>query len=159
MAVYAYGDWIETLELLHHFRCKAEDKGKIKRSQRQLQVKSILWSQWKRASSISNSIKQLFLRRNIQSLLNSLNAWKLRTMIWDRGTNTNSLYINGNYIGGGSASNTSGTSIYDGGGIVFGSLYGWKHFGRRSIIKIYNKVLSTSEILQNFYAMRGRFGL
>jgi hypothetical protein len=36
--LYAYDDWIETLEVLHHFRCKAEDKGKIKRAQRQHQL-------------------------------------------------------------------------------------------------------------------------
>jgi hypothetical protein len=74
--LYAYGDWIETIELLHHFRCKAEDKGKIKRSQRQHQVQLILWSQWKRASSLSNSIKTLFLRMCLQYLSNSFAAWK-----------------------------------------------------------------------------------
>jgi hypothetical protein len=75
--LYAYDDWIETSQLLHHFRCKAEDKGTIKRSQRQHQVKLILWSQWKRASSLSNSIKTLFLRRCLQYLSNRFDAWKV----------------------------------------------------------------------------------
>jgi hypothetical protein len=74
--LYAYDDWIETLELLHHFRCKAEDKGKIKRSQRQHQVKLILWSQWKRANSLSNSVKPLFLRSYLQYLSSRFHAWK-----------------------------------------------------------------------------------
>jgi hypothetical protein len=89
----------------------------------------------------------------------NLNYWKLRTMIWNRMNNTVSLYINGVYQGNGSTPNTAGKALYDGGGIVFGSLYGWKHYGRRSLIRIYNRDLSTQEIQQNFTAIRGRFGL
>jgi hypothetical protein len=89
----------------------------------------------------------------------NLNYWKLRTMIWNRMSNTVSLYINGVYQGVGSTPNTAGKAVYDGGGIVFGSLYGWKHYGRRSLIRIYNRELSTQEIQQNFTAIRGRFGL
>jgi len=66
---------------------------------------------------------------NVGSPYNSLNAWRVRTMIWNRGTNTNHLYINGNYINSASTPNTAGTAIYDGGGIIFGTLYGWRHFG------------------------------
>ena len=89
----------------------------------------------------------------------NLNYWKLRTMIWNRMSNTVSLYINGVYQGVGSTPNTAGKAVYDGGGIVFGSLYGWKHYGRRSLIRISNRELSTQEIQQNFTAIRGRFGL
>ena len=52
-------------------------------------------------------------------------------MIWNRWTNSNSLYINGNLIGSVSTPNTAGTVIYDGGGVEFGTLYGWKHFGQQ----------------------------
>ena len=90
---------------------------------------------------------------------NLFNTWRIRTMIWNRGANTVSLYINGTYVGGGSTPNTAGTSIYDGSGILFGTLYGWKHFGRRSSLKIYNKVLSAAEILQNYNAQKSRFNL
>ena len=90
---------------------------------------------------------------------NSLNAWRVRTMIWNRGSNSNSLYINGAYINALSTPNTAGSAIYDGGGITFGTLYGWKHFGRRGAIKIYNRVLSAAEITQNFNAVRSRFSL
>ena len=95
----------------------------------------------------------------VDSPYNSLNAWRIRTMIWNRGSNLNSLYINGTFINSLSTPNTSGTAIYDGGGIVFGTLYGWKHYGRRAAIKIYNKVLSATEVLQNYNATKSRFGL
>jgi hypothetical protein len=89
----------------------------------------------------------------------NLNYWKLRTMIWNRMSNTVSLYINGVYQGVGSTPNTAGKAVYDGGGIQFGALYVWKHYGRRSVIRIYNRELSTQEIQKNFNAIRGRFGL
>ena len=95
----------------------------------------------------------------IPSPYNNLNAWKLRTMIWNRSANTVSLYINGTYIGGGNTPNTAGKPVYDGNGIIFGSLYGWKHYGRRAAIRIYNRVLTTSEVIQNFSALRGRYDI
>ena len=96
---------------------------------------------------------------SVNSPYNSLNAWRVRTMVWNRGTNSNLLYINGTYINSASTPNTSGTSIYDGDGITFGTLYGWKHYGRRAGIKIYNRVLSYGEILQNYNANKGRYNL
>lgn len=96
---------------------------------------------------------------NIPSQYTSLNAWRVRTMVWNRGANTNYLYINGALIGTASTPNTAGTAVYDGGGIIFGTLYGWKHFGRRGAIKIYNRVLESSEVSQNYNALRTRFGI
>ena len=95
----------------------------------------------------------------VGSPYNSLNAWRIRTIIWNRGSNLNSLYINGKFINSLSTTNTSGTAIYDGGGIVFGALYGWNHYGRRAAIKIYNRVLSATEVIQNYNAGRVRFGV
>ena len=89
--------------------------------------------------------------------VNALNTWRVRTMIWDRGANQIRLYMNGGYTGAASTPNTAGTAIYDGGGLNFGSLYGWKHFGRRAGIKIYNKALSAQEIQQNYNATKTRF--
>ena len=91
--------------------------------------------------------------------VNSTNTWRVRTMIWDRGNNQVKLYMNGIYSGYANTPNTAGTSIYDGGGLLFGSLYGWKHYGRRASIKIYNKVLSASEVAQNFNSQKSLFGL
>ena len=110
-------------------------------------------------SSNSLSAYEDSLQINVPSPYNSFNTWRVRTMVWDRSANFNSLYLNGTYIGGGSALNTAGTSVYDGGGITFGTLYGWKHFGRRAGIKIYNKVLTQQEITQNYDATKSRFGL
>ena len=80
-------------------------------------------------------------------------------MIWDRSLNTVSLYINSVYQGGGSIAEVQGQTLYDGGGILFGSLYGWKHYGRRSILRLYNRVLPPAEIFQNFEALRGRYNI
>jgi LruC domain-containing protein len=88
-----------------------------------------------------------------------LNTWRVRTMTWNRGANTNTLYVNGTLISAVATPATAGKVIYDGGGIMFGTLYGWKHFGRRSSIRIYNRVLSGNEVFQNFEAVRTRFGL
>jgi|688.fasta_scaffold161548_1 hypothetical protein len=96
---------------------------------------------------------------SISSQYSQFNTWRVRTMIWDRGSNLNSLYIDGVFIGSVNTPNTAGTSIYDGGGITFGALYGWKHYGRRASIRIYNKVLSASEILQNYNTTKSRFNL
>jgi len=96
---------------------------------------------------------------SVSSPYNNLNSWKIRTMIWNRSNNINSLYINGVFINSVNTPNTAGRVIYDGDGIQFGSLYGWKHYGRRSVIKIYNRVLTPEEIQQNFNALRGRYGI
>lgn len=96
---------------------------------------------------------------SISSPYNSYNTWRIRTMIWNRATNTNSLYINGVFINSVGTPNTTGQVIYDGGGISLGTLYGWKHYGRRAGLKIYNKVLTSTEILQNFNALKGRFNI
>lgn len=65
-------------------------------------------------------------------------------------------YVNGVSVGSGSyVSATTGTStlyiLGDGGGEVTN--------GYTSCIKTYNRALSADEITQNFYAMRGRFGI
>lgn len=96
---------------------------------------------------------------NIPSQYTSLNAWRVRTMVWNRGANTNYLYINGALIGTASTPNTAGTAVYDGGGIVFGSLYGWKHYGRRASIKIYNFPFAPGDVTRNFSAAKSKFGL
>lgn len=95
----------------------------------------------------------------IPAKFQTLNAWRVRTMVWDRSQNKNFLYINGELVGSVDTPLTAGKVIYDGGGISLGSLYGWKHFGRRAGLKIYNRVLSAAEVQKNFAAGRGRFGL
>lgn len=87
------------------------------------------------------------------------NIWRVRCMVWDRTFNQNRLYINGNLIGSGSSALLQGRSVYDGGGMSIGTLYGWKHYGRRATFKVYNRALAPDEILLNFKALRGRFGI
>jgi hypothetical protein len=80
-------------------------------------------------------------------------------MVWNRGANTFTFYINGNLIGSASTPNTAGTSVYDGGGCSWGTLYGWKFYGRRSTIKVYNTVLTAAQVSQNWNAWQGRYGV
>jgi hypothetical protein len=95
----------------------------------------------------------------VPSPYNTFNTWRLRTMVWNRSANTFSFYINGNLIGTGNTNNTSGTSVYDGGGCLFGTLYGWKFFGRRSTIKVYNFPFTQTEVSSNWISWKGRYGL
>lgn len=95
----------------------------------------------------------------VPSPYNQFNIWRLRTMVWDRGSNTFTFYINGNLIGSASTPNTSGTSVYDGGVCSWGTLYGWKFFGRRSSIRVYNKIFNQTDVTQNWNYFRPRFGL
>jgi hypothetical protein len=66
-------------------------------------------------------------------------------------------YQDGVYMGEDNAPLITG-SIYDGvttdfvTGMVFGYVWGWRFIGGISTIKVYNRVLSTQEIQQNYYA-------
>lgn len=95
----------------------------------------------------------------VPSPYNAFNVWRLRTMVWNRGANTFTFYINGNLIGSANTPNTAGTSVYDGGGCSWGTLYGWKFYGRRSTIKVYNTVLTAAQVSQNWNAWQGRYGV
>jgi hypothetical protein len=95
----------------------------------------------------------------VPSPYNQTNVWRLRTMVWNRGSNTFSFYINGNLVGSASTPNTAGTSVYDGGGCSWGTLYGWKFFGRRSTIKVYSIALSATQVSTNWNAWQGRYGV
>jgi len=80
-------------------------------------------------------------------------------MVWDRSSNTFSFYINGNFVGSASTPNTAGKSVYDGSGVSWGTLYGWKFFGRRSSIRVYNRIFNQTDVTQNWNFFRPRFGL
>lgn len=73
------------------------------------------------------------------------------------------LFINGKYIGQANATNVTG-SIYnptpENGSILgFGNVWGWRYIGEIFIIKIYDKVLTDNEIIQNHNALRSRFNI
>ena len=88
-----------------------------------------------------------------------INTWLLRTFYWDRDIGEMGVYVNGKYQGGIDINSTSGRTLYDGGGISWGHLYGWRHDGARTLMKVYNKVLTETEVKQNYNALKGRFNL
>jgi len=90
----------------------------------------------------------------------SLNQWQYVVGTWNT-NRTYKTYINGSLVSTGTQTgdgyNTIGASLFRVGGQAQGEN---RYFnGRISITRIYNKVLSDSEILQNYNAQKGRFGL
>jgi len=88
---------------------------------------------------------------NLPTKFQTLGKWYRRSFYWDRANNEMGVYYNGELIGNVDISAVSGLSLYDGGGMTLGELYGWCHDGARAEVKAYNKILSQSEVLQNYY--------
>jgi hypothetical protein len=94
----------------------------------------------------------------------SVNKWTHFCFVYDGGTQNSSIkiYVNGSNIDNSDFSAGTFTSMKNtitpltfananwGSGIISGSL---------GTIKLYNRSLSTTEILQNYNALKGRFGL
>ena len=95
----------------------------------------------------------------IDSNLSALNKWQCRATIWDRDGDMFFGYVNGTLQASGSMSAVSGEAIYDGGGAQLGKLYGWFHDGERGPFKIYDRVLTADELMQNFNAIKKRYSL
>jgi hypothetical protein len=90
----------------------------------------------------------------------SVNQWQYVVGTWNT-NRTYKTYINGSLVATGTQTgngyNTIGSSLFRVGGQAQGEN---RYFnGRISITRIYNKVLSDSEITQNFNTQKGRFGL
>lgn len=72
------------------------------------------------------------------------------------------LYINGTLVNSNTSTGTLGTNN---GGVSIGAYGGdtgahsYYYNGSIAMVKVYNRVLSAAEILQNFKAQRGRFGV
>lgn len=80
-----------------------------------------------------------------------INSWIIATII--RKSSSSLLYINGNLVSTFGAKTTTTGNIYIGrADTVYMS-------GRVSTLKLYNKELSSSEVLQNYNAIKGRYGL
>ena len=94
----------------------------------------------------------------VDTNLSVLDKWQCRQLIWNRDDGAITNYINGIYQDTGNISSLS-SPLYDGGGATIGTLYGWYHYGDRGVTKIYNRVLSTSELLQNFNGLKNRYEL
>ena len=84
-------------------------------------------------------------------------GWHMVTMTLDSG-GTPSIYINGVSIG--TYPGTIANVPSAGTGFAVGSQWGIRYANTRSgNASFYNRALSASEILQNFNAMRGRYGI
>lgn len=73
--------------------------------------------------------------------------------------NTTKTYLNGVEVG---SIDLAGAIPNGGNGLLIGrGFYGGvtNYYGRVSFVKVYDKALNLDEILQNFNALRGRFGL
>ena len=82
------------------------------------------------------------------------NTWYNVTVV--RSSNTYSLYIDGVY-----KSNFTNSNVYSRGPKTIGANYNIteEFMGDISIVKFYDRVLSSTEITQNYNALKSRFGL
>ncbi len=89
----------------------------------------------------------------------SLNNWHHLSVSWDGTTGTNGakMYLDGALFAQGTASSTVFSTAHN----IFagGNRTGFYLDGRISMIKMYDKVLSASEALQNYNASKDRYGL
>ena len=102
------------------------------------------------ASNKDTSFNGSYDVRDNFAIDSSFGEWTLRTLYWDRDSNRIGAYINGQHAGDIDASILAGYPLYDGGGLTFGTLYGWHHDGARANTRLYNRILSNSEVLQNY---------
>ena len=79
--------------------------------------------------------------------------WRIYAGTGDTTADLYNFYINGNFVIG----NNGGSQGPN--GIQIGGLNTENSTGQFSFLQFYNRVLSASEILQNYNALKGRFGL
>ena len=94
---------------------------------------------------------------NLPTKFQTLGQWLHRSLYWDRDSDVMGFYFNGEHIASTSISAVSDQTLYDGGGISIGTLYGWRHQGARAAFRAYNRVLTAAEVLQNYNATKSRF--
>jgi hypothetical protein len=90
--------------------------------------------------------------------------WHQFTGIWDGSSKTVKLYIDGNQgtfnAGGNPSGESSNFSDYIGSVVIGRETDAINYYnGNASIFQIYNRALSPQEVLQNYNATKGRFGL
>ena len=95
----------------------------------------------------------------------NINTWYNLTVSYNGSTGTYDMYVNGILD---TSSNTSSPTA--GSGVswlaytsipIIGSWYngGFDYSGKVSNVKVYNRALSSDEVLRNYNALKGRFGL
>lgn len=85
------------------------------------------------------------------------NTTYCRAIVFNKGS-TLDYYVNGAFIGSVIVSTITG-SIYSSGGMLFGNVAGWRFIGEIYSFLLYNRALNSSEVKQNFNALRGRYGV
>jgi len=104
---------------------------------------------------------------NYEALISSNindNTWKMITGTWKQSTGIVNLYLNGQYVTQFSTGNTSAISlstgyIWVGMGYELDFGNGQSYEGKIDSAAIYSRVLTDSEILQNYNSIKSRFGL
>lgn len=87
------------------------------------------------------------------------NQWNNVVATWD-GLNKR-IYVNGNLVATSAAltgtvtQNTTGPAYIG----IYGNFAGYPFNGRIAMTQLYNRALGTQEVVQNFNALRGRFGV
>lgn len=85
------------------------------------------------------------------------NQWYYATLTWNQTSNVSNIYVNGVLDGTGVAGSIT-TQTTDNFNIGRSGTRGYLA-GKISLFKLYNRVISAEEVLQNFNAQRGRYGL
>jgi len=96
---------------------------------------------------------------NVKDTYPSLNNWHHLSVSWDGTTATNGakMYLDGALFTQGTATASTYSTLYN--IFVGGNRAGFYFDGRISMVKMYNKVLSAAEALQNYNASKDRYGL
>jgi hypothetical protein len=103
----------------------------------------------------NGAIYQGHYAADAQAGTGTLNAWNNICYTYTQSSGTASIYKNGILQGSGNIASFIGTT-----NILIGRSLGGGYFvGNGSIYKIYNRVLSASEVAQNYNAQKSRFGL
>lgn len=91
----------------------------------------------------------------------STNVWNFVSIAYDFSAKTAYFYYNGIFAGSGTTTGVE-TAPATGQNLIIGSIrnnVGGNFAGRISNVSLYNRVLTASEIKQNFNSLRGRFGI
>lgn len=88
-------------------------------------------------------------------------SWNEFTLTYDSSTKTGTLYANAELVGSGSDASMSG-SFEGGGNFYIGNRNTFANgplLGNVAAVSVYNRLLSSAELKQNYSALRGRFGV
>jgi len=83
--------------------------------------------------------------------------WYNMVVTWDTSANTSKVYVGGILDNTGTATNSTSTGTFEVGRSPGGLTQLW--YGNIASVKYYNRVLTAAEILQNYNALKSRFGL